>query len=529
MNGDRDIDTGRSASDYPNLLRRIGGLTTTQYAIGLISVCAIGLIFRAVNINSEPFWMDEAFSYYAARNSVSTIVFGRIDNHPPLFYLIQHFWQSFFPSQEMMRVPALFAGILTIAVTGLMGADLLNRSAGLAAALIVALSASQIYFSLDTRMYTLIALGCSLATWGGAGLTRRMDRTYYILYILGAAVAIYSQFITLIYLLGLNLAVAGGLMLSDDRIQRLLRLLAANCFLLLLVIPGFVLATSAAGSFPGLGVTALSDVPWFFKNTFGFPGIVGPSGLLLFLGVSLFFLASAVMLIRSVPRIAAVLVFSLVFYSLGIVVIDQAFLPILANRILIPAVVPFALVLGAGFLAFRSRAIRLMAIAAMLCIGGFSALVVRGEAPKVEDVPGALAYAKGAGFDRTPIATCDLFTSSTASLYAQDRPILWLHKDGTVIDFTPQIIGGIPISQTRDTNGATLIRRLESKHLASSGRPKLAAANRVVALEAVCKIDKLLKDKGFTRTTKRSLQSGPAIMEAVWTEVSLWQRIPSKN
>ena len=475
-------------------------------------------------MNSQPFWMDEAFSYYVARNSAHTIIFGGVDNHPPLFYLIQHGWQALFPDQDLMRVPAIAAGVLTVAVVGLMGADLFGRTAGLAAALVVALSANHIYLSLDTRMYTLMALGAALATWGALGLVDRRCVGYHGLYVFGASVAIYSQFIALVYLLSLNLALAGVAFTRGDKIRRLVGLLLANLLLLLLVSPAFLLATSSAGSFPGLGATGLSEIPWFIKNTLGFPGIDGPVGLGLFLFAGCFFLfGSYTLLIRNKSH-AFVLFFSVSFYILFVILVDQLFVPIMANRILILVVVPCALLFGVGFAALRPGWLKIAAISSMLVVGGYSASMVRRHAPKVEDVPGALAYAKRAGFDGLPIATCDIFTSSTASLYSGDRPVVWLAAKGPAIKFTPEIIGGVPINDIRNTPREIVLRRLEDANIAQSGDRLLAGSDRVVGLESVCNIDSRLRRAGFTLVEKQAMQNGPAMMESIWTKVSLWQR-----
>lgn len=511
-------------SGHSSLTKEGTDLPGHYFLIGLTLILVVALMFRAIEMNAQPFWMDEAFTYYVAKSSVHNIIFGQVDNHPPLFYLVQHFWQKVMPAQDWMRIPAMMAGMATIAVAGLMGADLLGRIAGLATALMVSLSASLIYFSLDARMYTLLALGAALATWGLIGVVQGRGRIYFLLYVAGSVLAIYSQFISLIYLLGLNLAGAAAMALGPHTMRRLVQLLAVNLLLLLLVLPVFVLAASAAGTFPGLGKTDLSTIPWFFKNTLGFPGIFGPFGLLLAALAFGFFLYSALLLWRNSKTLCIVLIGTMAFYPVALISVDQLLVPIFANRVLIVLIVPYALVLGFGFAALRSDRLKVAALVTVLLAGGFSAVMIRAHAPKVEDIPEALSVARQSGFSRTPIATCDVFTSASASLYSGKRPILWITEDGTVVRFDPRIIGNLPIEEIRSAKPTSLVRKLENANIAWRGDSLLENSRQVVALESVCSISKKLESAGFRRIRLQKLHTGPVVMESIWSKVSLWER-----
>ena len=58
----------------------------------------IGLAVRAWHIGSEPFWLDEAYSAYAADHDWSFLlhVVPRFETHPPFYYSLMHVWAQAF-------------------------------------------------------------------------------------------------------------------------------------------------------------------------------------------------------------------------------------------------------------------------------------------------------------------------------------------------------------------------------------------------------------------------------------------------
>ncbi|MEK7111949.1 MAG: glycosyltransferase family 39 protein, partial [Patescibacteria group bacterium] len=121
----------------------------------------LGLILRFVAIN-QSFWLDEATSAIIARDfSFSRILteFSPGDFHPPFYYLFLKVWAGIFGSSEVgLRSFSLVAGLATVFVIYLIGKRLLNRKAGLLAALFLATSGLHIYYSQEARMYALSAL-----------------------------------------------------------------------------------------------------------------------------------------------------------------------------------------------------------------------------------------------------------------------------------------------------------------------------------------------------------------------------------
>jgi mannosyltransferase len=164
----------------------------SAFAIGLASIFAVACATRFYALSQPPLWMDEAYSYFVSTRPLADIVFNKVDNHPPLFYAIQHLWTLVDPNIAAFRIPVAAVGILTVLVVALATSDLVNRRAGLAAGALLAMSAGHIYFSQDARMYSLLAFGLAIATWGLVGFVeRKRPQLYLTLYLVGGAIAIY--------------------------------------------------------------------------------------------------------------------------------------------------------------------------------------------------------------------------------------------------------------------------------------------------------------------------------------------------
>jgi mannosyltransferase len=131
----------------------------------LFGIIVAGAILRLLQIGSKSLWLDESFSIWLGRHTVPEMLswLVRIDQHPPLYYILLHFWMSFGDSAATVRALSALFGTLNIPVLYLLGRRLIGRSVGLLAALILTISPFHVRFAQETRMYTLLTLNASLA------------------------------------------------------------------------------------------------------------------------------------------------------------------------------------------------------------------------------------------------------------------------------------------------------------------------------------------------------------------------------
>ena len=138
----------------------------------LLPIIALGAFLRLYRIGANGLWIDEAFSVWMGRQPVGQMLdwLVRIDQHPPLYYLLLHLWMRLGDGEAVVRAFSALCSTLTIPAIYLLGRRLAGRRVGLLAALILAVSPFHVYFAQEARMYALLALNASLALYALARL-----------------------------------------------------------------------------------------------------------------------------------------------------------------------------------------------------------------------------------------------------------------------------------------------------------------------------------------------------------------------
>jgi len=145
-----------------------------EWAPGLVVlITVVGGSLRVLLLGMKGMWLDETFSVWLANQSIHEMLQWviQIDQHPPLYYLLLHYWIAYFGDTpyEARLLSALF-GTATIPLIYLIGKRISGAVVGLAAAVFLALSLFNIYFAQEARMYTLLAFNATAATYALARL-----------------------------------------------------------------------------------------------------------------------------------------------------------------------------------------------------------------------------------------------------------------------------------------------------------------------------------------------------------------------
>lgn len=136
-------------------------------------IIAAGAALRLLGLGWDSLWYDEAFTAWLARLPLADMLAAiRGDVHPPLWYLIEWAMVRLAGSSETaLRLPACILGIVALPLAWAVAQRLAPRPVALVALAIFALSPTQIYFSQEARMYSLLQVAVLLAIW--AALARR--------------------------------------------------------------------------------------------------------------------------------------------------------------------------------------------------------------------------------------------------------------------------------------------------------------------------------------------------------------------
>ena len=178
----------------------------TASDLGLALAVLGGGVLRFVGLARESIWLDEATSIIIARMDLASLVaWAAGDIHPPLYYLILHFWLLLGDSEFVVRSLSAVLGVVTIAVAYALGEELFGPRAGLLSALLLALSPLHIWYSQEARMYALVTTLNLLASFCLLLALRRRQTHYWLGYVLCSVLALYTHYFALFGLLFQNL------------------------------------------------------------------------------------------------------------------------------------------------------------------------------------------------------------------------------------------------------------------------------------------------------------------------------------
>jgi mannosyltransferase len=140
----------------------------------LPSILTVALIARLANLGGRNLWYDEAFAVLFAEKGLSAMLYGTLtpvaggaaDIHPLLYYGTLNIWMTIFGEGAFaVRLWSVVLGVLTVFAIYVLTRELFDERTGLAAAFITAIAPFHVQYSQETRMYALLGLLLTVASW----------------------------------------------------------------------------------------------------------------------------------------------------------------------------------------------------------------------------------------------------------------------------------------------------------------------------------------------------------------------------
>jgi hypothetical protein len=215
-------------------------------------ILAVALLLRIVSINREALWTDEALTLVLAHWPLGESALHPVDQSPFLYYAL-HQWllpDGAAMSAAWVRSISLVAGVAAIPLMYAAGRLCLGRSAGLAAAAMLALWSPHVDYSQEARAYSLLFLlvlasATALLWWfdvtartpdkkTGPFLSRRLALAAFAL---ATCLSFYTHLISIFWIaLALQILISAGQRGPARAYNR--EMLAALGFMALLALPG---------------------------------------------------------------------------------------------------------------------------------------------------------------------------------------------------------------------------------------------------------------------------------------------------
>ena len=146
---------------------------------------------RSYRLALPDLWIDEANGVIIAQQSLPDLIGRlRLDSSPPLYYFILRAWMHVCGNGEAaVRALSVIAGISVVGVVFLVGRRLFSRQVAWFAAVLIAVSPVQVYYSQQARMYSLLPLAALLSAywlWRAVSDGRRYSVAVYAIATLAA-------------------------------------------------------------------------------------------------------------------------------------------------------------------------------------------------------------------------------------------------------------------------------------------------------------------------------------------------------
>jgi hypothetical protein len=214
----------------------------------LVAILLLAFCIRLYRLSAESLWYDETVSVHLAGKDFRALVAHTArDIHPPGYYLLLNVWMRLAGGTDYSAAfLSLSLGLLLVALAYRLAAQVFGRCSGYLAALLVAISPYNVWYSQEVRMYTLgavlgavlLLLVIRLLSSDPGSLPRWQHLVAYsVTGALGLWVLYYFAFL----LLAVNLMVVGWWLVARRREPRgwswMLRWLVAQGGVLLLYAP----------------------------------------------------------------------------------------------------------------------------------------------------------------------------------------------------------------------------------------------------------------------------------------------------
>ena len=193
----------------------------TFTSIGLVVVLIVAAVLRFYDLDRTSIWLDEARSWRQARQPfIEMLAATARDNYPPLHNIILHFTIALFgDSETALRVPSALLGVGTVYLLYRVGTLLWDRTTGLIAALLLALSGFHVWYSTEARMYALLSFTATLFVLSVIQATRRPNWMTLAGCAAAGTALLYSHIYGSFIFVGISLYVSAALLMRASWIN----------------------------------------------------------------------------------------------------------------------------------------------------------------------------------------------------------------------------------------------------------------------------------------------------------------------
>lgn len=174
----------------------------------ILAFLLLGWALRLFQITRNSFWVDEGFSVFLASQDIEEIVMGTaMDQHPPLYYILLHYWMVLGRSMFVIRLLSAVLGLAAIPLLYRIASSIFSARVALGATFLLVISPVHIQYSQEARMYILLSLSTLASTLLVWHLVEGPSKRLWLGYLFTTLVALYTHYFSLFILVFQNLFV----------------------------------------------------------------------------------------------------------------------------------------------------------------------------------------------------------------------------------------------------------------------------------------------------------------------------------
>jgi uncharacterized membrane protein len=146
-------------------LEKFFGFLDRNALIYLSILCGINVLIKLLYAGEMNYWLDETSSIFIAHKPIALIIRESFTvPNPPLYFILLKGWTSVFGISELStRALSVIFSSVTVFVLYHLARRFINRETALYVSLIFTLAQIQLYFSHETRGYTIIVFMATLS------------------------------------------------------------------------------------------------------------------------------------------------------------------------------------------------------------------------------------------------------------------------------------------------------------------------------------------------------------------------------
>ena len=174
----------------------------------LYVIFLIALSVRLYQLDEESLWLDEGTSVRVARaeNTLRILKPGWLDDAPPFYYLVLHYWIKVFGDSEFsLRFPSLLFSLGCISMLYQIAVLLFDKKTALLSALLITLSGYHVSFAQEARGYSLMTLEAFCSIYFFILLCRGFKWRHGAGYIVSSSLLLYTHPYGIFVILAQNL------------------------------------------------------------------------------------------------------------------------------------------------------------------------------------------------------------------------------------------------------------------------------------------------------------------------------------